>query len=102
MKKNRPAQMLTVICEEKLINDMESIIFKHTTTIGIRKYKTGRAVLKREIKDIRTTYGLVRFKMCTHDGNEYYYPEYEDVKAICDKTGLSYTEVYKNIIETVK
>ena len=97
MKKNRPAQMLKVICEEKLINDMESIIFKHTTTIGIRKYKTGRTVLKREIKDIETIYGLVRFKMCTHDGNEYYYPEYEDVKAICDKTGLSYTEVYKNI-----
>lgn len=98
MKKNRPAQMLKVICEEELINDMESIIFKHTTTIGIRKYKTGRTVLKREIKDIETIYGLIRFKMCTHDGNEYYYPEYEDVKAICDKTGLSYTEVYKNII----
>jgi len=97
MKKSRPAQMLTVICEEKLINDMESIIFKHTTTIGIRKYKTERTVLKREIKEIKTIYGLVRFKICTHDGNEYYYPEYEDVKAICDKEGLSYTEVYKNI-----
>lgn len=97
MKKNRPAQMLTVLCEEKLINAMESLIFKHTTTIGIRKYKTTRKVLNREIKNIETEYGTVRIKLCTYDNNEYIYPEYEDVKSICDRTGLSYAEVYDNI-----
>lgn len=97
MKKNRPAQKLSVICEEKSINNMESVIFKHTTTIGIRKYKTERTVLTREIKNIETDYGIVRFKLSTYEGNKYMYPEYEDIKSICDKTGLGYKEIYENI-----
>lgn len=97
MKKNRPAQMLTVICEEGLITEMESLIFKHTTTIGIRKFKTRRTVLNREIENIETEYGPVRIKLCTHGNSKYFYPEYEDVKLICDKTGLSYKDVYGKI-----
>lgn len=102
MKKNRPAYKLSLICEEKSIKSMESIIFKHTSSIGLRKYKTNRTVLKREIKNIETDYGLIRIKVCTYDGNKYYYPEYEDVKLICNKTGLSYKEVYNSIISKVR
>lgn len=97
MKKNRPAQLLSVICEEKLVNEMESIIFKNTNTIGIRKYNTKRTVLSREIRNIETKYGFVKVKFCTYDGHEYCYPEYEDIRTICNKTGLSYKEVYDNI-----
>lgn len=97
MKKNRPAQMLTVICDGGLVSNMESIIFKHTTTIGIRKYKVERTILKREFENIETKYGTVRFKVCTHEDRKYYYPEYEDVKLICDEKGLIYKEVYNNI-----
>ena len=101
MKKNRPAQMLTVICEEESITELESVIFRHTTSIGIRKYKTGRTVLMREIKELETEYGSVRIKICTHEDKKYYYPEYEDVKLVCDKTGLGYTEVYKSIVSSI-
>jgi uncharacterized protein (TIGR00299 family) protein len=97
MKKNRPGYKLTVLCEEENIKFMESIIFKNTTSIGIRRYNTNRTVLKREIINVDTEYGQVRVKVCFFEGDKYYYPEYEDVKSICDKTGFSFKTVYDRI-----
>lgn len=53
MKKNRPAWMLNVICSKEDIEKLESIIFRETTTIGIRRVEMERTVLKREIKKYR-------------------------------------------------
>lgn len=50
MKKNRPAYQLNVICSEEDVSKLEDIIFEETTTIGIRKQKMERSILKREIK----------------------------------------------------
>ena len=52
MKKNRPAYQLNVICNEEDVIKLENIIFEETTTIGIRKQKIERSILKREIKKI--------------------------------------------------
>lgn len=97
MKKNRPAYMLSVFCEEENIKSMEGIIFRNTTSIGIRKYKTNRTVLKRDITKIDTEYGEVRVKICYFENDKYYYPEYEDIKSICNRTGLSFKAVYNEI-----
>ena len=45
MKKNRPAYQLNVICSEEMLTKMEEIIFRETTTIGIRRMKMERTVL---------------------------------------------------------
>ncbi|WP_373370321.1 nickel insertion protein [Irregularibacter muris] len=97
MKKNRPAYKLSVICSEENINTMESIIFKNTTTIGIRKYKVNRRVLKREFMTVDTKYGPVRVKICTFEDEKYYYPEYEDIKKICHQRGLGFQRVYDEV-----
>nr|WP_296049089.1 nickel pincer cofactor biosynthesis protein LarC [uncultured Blautia sp.] len=94
MKKNRPAWLLTVICKEDQVSGMERIIFKETTTIGIRRQKMERTVLKREKRTVVTPLGDVEVKVCIFDGQEYIYPEYESVKKICKKTGVSYREAY--------
>lgn len=94
MKKNRPAWLLTVICKEDQVSGMERIIFKETTTIGIRHQKMERTVLKREKRTVVTPMGDVEVKVCIFDGQEYIYPEYESVKKICKKTGVSYREAY--------
>lgn len=73
---------------------MEQIIFRETTTIGIRRQEMGRTILKREKRTVTTPLGNVEVKVCTFDGQEYYYPEYESVKKLCEKTGISYKEVY--------
>ena len=94
MKKNRPAWLLTVICKEDQVSGMERIIFKETTTIGIRRQKMERTVLKREKRIVVTPLGDVEVKVCIFDGQEYIYPEYESVKKLCKKTGVSYREAY--------
>ncbi len=97
MKKNRPAHRLTVICKEDDIREMESVIFNNTTTIGIRRYKTERTVLKREIIVVETKYGQVKVKVSSFEGSLFYKPEYEDVKNICNITGKSYKEINDEI-----
>lgn len=94
MKKNRPAWLLTVVCKEDQVSGMERIIFKETTTIGIRRQKMERTVLKREMRTVVTPLGDVEVKVCIFDGQEYIYPEYESVKKLCKKTGVSYREAY--------
>jgi uncharacterized protein (TIGR00299 family) protein len=97
MKKSRPAHRLTVICKEDDIKKMESVIFNNTTTIGIRRYRTERTVLNREIIQIETKYGPVRVKMSSFEGNVFCKVEYEDVKNICNITGKSYKEIIDEI-----
>lgn len=94
MKKNRPAWLLTVICKEDQVSSMEQIIFKETTTIGIRRQEMERTILKREKRTVSTPLGEAEVKVCTFDGQEYIYPEYESVKKLCEKTGVSYREAY--------
>ena len=93
MKKNRPAWLLTVLCKKEQVSAMEQIIFRETTTIGIRRQEMERTILKREKRTVTTPLGNVEVKVCTFDGQEYY-PEYESVKKLCEKTGISYKEVY--------
>lgn len=99
MKKNRPAWMLNVICSKEDIEKLESIIFRETTTIGIRRVEMERTVLKREIKKVQTVYGEALVKVCIAEGQTRYYPEYESVAKICREKGLSYPEVYEKIAE---
>lgn len=94
MKKNRPAWLLTVLCKKEQVPAMEQIIFKETTTIGIRRQEMERTILKREKRTIETSLGEVEVKVCTFDGEEYFYPEYESVKKLCEKTGRSFKEIY--------
>lgn len=99
MKKNRPAYQLNVICDETDIVPLEHIIFRQTTTIGIRRQKMERTVLKREIRMIRTSFGEVRAKICSYDGEVRIYPEYEDVAAVSREQGLGYGQVYHQLIQ---
>ncbi len=89
MKKGRPAVKLTVISEEGDIDKLSSILFKETTTIGLRFYRAHRRTLDREIKKIKTKYGDVRMKVSTSKGNVVNISaEYEDLRAIAKKTKI--------------
>lgn len=100
MKKNRPAYLLTVLCGEEDVSVMENIIFYETTSIGIRKIKMERRVLKRETRVIATSLGDVAVKECVvpSDRGNFVtarcYPEYESMTEICKATGQSYRDVY--------
>ncbi len=102
MKKNRPAYQLNVICKEDSVPEMEEIIFRETTTIGIRRMKMERTILRREVRKLETSLGEAEVKICGSKGNLRVYPEYESVSAISRRTGLSYQEAWNQIQQEAK
>lgn len=97
MKKSRPAYLLQVICRPEQTEELQNVIFRETTTIGIRSYMAKRTVLERRIRQIDTPYGPVRVKICRFGVEEFHYPEYEDVKDFCRASGESYRNAYEMI-----
>lgn len=94
MKKNRPAYILRIICQAKLVTQMEDIIFRHTSSIGLRKYPVERRCMEREIINIETSAGEVKVKKCFIDDIVRYNPEYESVKEAAEKAGKTFREVF--------
>lgn len=100
MKKNRPAYMLQVICRPEDEEKMETVIFRETTSIGLRKYREERSILPREIITVTLPNGQeVRVKKCSHHGQEFFYPEYEDMKAACRTADRSFPEICKEAVD---
>lgn len=97
MKKNRPAWELTVICGRDEAAKMEEIIFRETTTIGIREIPVERSVLPRKEITVATPYGEAQVKCCTVGDMVKYYPEYEAVKRIAEAEDIPFAEVFQMV-----
>ncbi len=97
MKKNRPAWQLNVICSKEDIDRLEHIIFRETTTIGIRRMEMERTVLKREEKTIVTPLGEAQVKVCEARGVKRFYPEYESAAQLAEKNQTPFSQVYQMI-----
>ena len=95
MKKNRPAYRLTVVCKKENILKLQNIIFRETTTIGIRYRYEYRTELAREIIEIDTKYGKLKAKKVINNGETYIYPEYESMKELAEKNNIPLKELYK-------
>ncbi|WP_072449144.1 nickel insertion protein [Blautia sp. Marseille-P3201T] len=95
MKKNRVAYMLQVLCKKERQEALEDIIFRETTSIGLRRYEERRRILPRTFKEILLKDGhTVTVKVCEHHGQKFCYPEFETVKKVCEETGRAYRDVY--------
>lgn len=95
MKKNRPAYRLSVACRKEDMFKLQNIIFKETTTIGIRYRFESRTELVREFVEIDTRYGKIKAKKVTNNGETYVYPEYESMKELAEKNNITLKELYK-------
>lgn len=94
MKKNRPAYELAIICDDAHREALERIVFAETTTIGIRRQRMERSVMDVSWRDVETSYGIVRVKVCERDGLLRAYPEYESVRAVARAAGTDFRTVY--------
>lgn len=104
MKKSRLGVLLTVICDIEQISLCENLIFRETTTLGIRRHFQHRSILKREIKMVKTKYGDIRVKIGKNsDEIVNIHPEYEDCAKYARLLGIPLSEieleVKKNINE---
>jgi len=97
MKKNRPGILLTCMCRPSDREKMVKLLFKHTTTLGVRESAFRRYTLSRESKTIQTPDGDIRVKVSTGYGVAREKPEFDDLAKIARKTGKSLSELQKNI-----
>ena len=97
MKKNRPAWQLNVICAKEDIEKLEQIIFRETTTIGIRRMEMERTVLRREERIVDTVFGPAQVKVCEARGVKRSYPEYESVARLAGEHQAPFSQVYQTV-----
>ena len=93
MKKSRPGVMLTVLCKEANKEEMVRLIFRHTTTLGIREKRCQRHILDRRMESVDTPYGKVHRKVSTGYGVQRTKYEYNDIARIAREQNISLFEV---------
>ena len=92
MKKNRPGVLLTCLCRPDQRETMLSLLFRHTTTLGVREHRWGRTILSRNERVEETDAGPVRIKTAQGWGVQREKPEFEDLASIARKKGISLSE----------
>ncbi|MCJ8280573.1 MAG: nickel pincer cofactor biosynthesis protein LarC [Rivularia sp. ALOHA_DT_140] len=105
MKKSRPGILLTVICHPEDLLECETVLFRETTTLGIRRFTQERSVLQREIQQLETEYGKVRVKVAWRGTVEdkvieNVHPEYADCAELARKKGIPWQEIHRLALQT--
>lgn len=97
MKKSRPGVVLYVMCRSEEKQKMVSLLFRHTTTLGVREQTYRRYTLSRTVDTVQTAYGKVRRKLSSGYGVSREKYEYEDVARIAREQGMSFAEIMTDI-----
>jgi len=94
MKKNRPGVLLTILCDAAHTARLIDLVFRETTTIGVRTYDVRRKVLDRELVPVATPFGEVRMKISRMNGSVLNAtPEYEDCQRLAAEKGIPLKQV---------
>jgi len=94
MKKGRPGTLLTVLCEASQRERLGDVLFRETSTLGIRVRQDRRVTLERASVDVETEYGTIRVKVGSLGGEERNVaPEYEDCRAAAEQHGVALKQV---------
>lgn len=95
MKKGRPAVVVEVLCRPLDALKLRTLLFRHTTTLGIRESSVKRWALPRQQRTVHTRYGEVRVKQgILEDGTFKFAPEHDDCVARAAEHGASVREVW--------
>jgi len=96
MKKNRPGVQLTVLCNEGLVPAVESLLFRETTTLGVRFWPVERHVLPRQVTSVKTRWGEIRGKVRVLPGGaREFSPEFDACREIARRHQIPLREVYE-------
>ncbi|MEX2188745.1 MAG: nickel pincer cofactor biosynthesis protein LarC [Pirellulales bacterium] len=98
MKKNRPGVALSVMCRAADADKIETVLFRETTTLGVRRSEVRRRVLARRKTQIQTAYGPIDGVVADlPGGGEKFSPEYESCRKAAAQHGVSLGEIWKSI-----
>jgi uncharacterized protein (DUF111 family) len=94
MKKNRPGTLITVLTDREHAPQLEELLFRETSTLGLRIREERRRCLERRIETVTTPWGDVRIKIGLRDGREIQAsPEFEDCRQIAETRKLPVKQV---------
>ncbi len=99
MKKSRPGTLIRVLCREQDKDKIIGLLFKHTTTIGVREITTRRYILDRRIEAVETPYGRIRRKVSSGYGVTRTKVEYEDIAHIAQEQNISFSDAQKRLAD---
>ncbi|MEO1801721.1 MAG: nickel pincer cofactor biosynthesis protein LarC [Cyanobacteria bacterium J06629_2] len=104
MKKSRTGILLTAICHPEIADTCKTIIFRETTTLGIRERTQHRTILNRKIQTIKTKYGSIRVKVASWEAGENkrilnVQPEYEDCAALARQHDLPWRKISQQALQ---
>jgi len=98
MKKSRPAVKLSVMCTPDAEDRINEVLFRETSTIGIRKYLVDKTMLERKVETLITRYGEVRVKSVFFQGAWFKSkPEYDDCIKIARDKRIPVSQVYREV-----
>ena len=102
MKKNRPGTLLRVLAEPAKREELARILFRETSTIGVRFHAVNRIILERAVATLKTRYGVVRVKRIeAPDGTIQSTPEYEDLKRIAAAKKIPLKLLYNEVLASL-
>jgi len=101
MKKSRQGVLLTVICHPENLSACESVLFRETTTLGVRRSIQQRSILPRKFHTVETRYGKVQVKVAGSNGSiTNVQPEYEDCAVLAKENNVSWREVHRLALQS--
>lgn len=96
MKKNRPGVVLTVLCPALLVNKLEKIIFRETTSLGVRRWPVSRHKMERRPHQVETPWGPVAGKLAWIAGMpESFSPEFDSCREVAEKHQVPLKDVFE-------
>lgn len=102
MKKTRPAVKVTVLCSIEKRNDLIALLFRETTTLGVRFWETGRFMMGRSMKTLSLRGKRVRIKRAGLGRIVKSAPEYDDCRRIAEETGMPLFQVIEEAKKLTK
>ena len=105
MKKSRPGILLTVICHPDKLDNCEAVLFRETSTLGIRRTTEKRSILQREMQKVETIYGTISLKIAwtgkaTEKVITNVQPEYEDCAVLARQNNIPWREIHRLALES--
>jgi len=103
MKKQRPAVMLSVLCEEEKVEALAEILFAGTTAFGLRSDKVVRLKLARRTETVRTEFGEIDVKIgIKGDRIVQVAPEYESCRRAAERSGAPLKLIYEQAVRALR
>jgi hypothetical protein len=97
MKKGRPGVLLSTMVAKQKLEAIVDVMYRETSTIGLRIQQIGRKKLPRRLVELQTSFGVLRAKVVLRNGHEVFTPEFEECRRIADERGLPVAEVMKRL-----